>query len=589
MAETPTNRPTPERGNPLEAVASSAPIQAIRNILRTRTGKAVGIPLALLAALAMTYYLDREDANEIEYPHDGETFTLESLSFKDKIAQLYHGSTYDSRTGDVIDRIANHKKITQSPGWIDFTDWLTDWLKSNETIGGVHIFRSDARTIDETNRTAIEIMAKSKIPPFISMDIVGGYTRHLGLTRKDTREYGVPEEFLKIAKENGDLELPTQEDLGRAFEKIPHRNTKEKIKFRKLMEEYGAAIARLCRDIGIVINFAPVMDKVEDTQGDQFMEKNDETYGSSSHTIMALAFHYIKGFQSIDGTMIAPKHFAGTGKMPSNPHSNEDPGVSTMTGWDGTMLPFNDAIHGKLFTDPISRVYKFDHKFRYLTRRIEQLKGSKKRQRVRELERCKMQLRRLCKQYGIDTNFNKTNPVLGVMVGHAQNFTNKDTPGSLSEEIVRKRLQSALGFDGITWTDDMSMGVIDFYVENGDGKSHEGGPDERFVRALSVGITIPMILHESGSLDEIVQRVRQAIDDEQDFNHDGVADITMEDVNERVRKVLEQKVELGLLTKRTRTQAIPCPSKQGLCKKPVTVYRNNAKNYMQNTRAYRKK
>jgi len=603
--------------SPRTVVHESGPINAIISLLqamsRTRARRAIRniLGAAMIAGVVapIAYKVTRDDADEIEFPYDGTEFTLEDMTLEDQVAQLYHGSAYDSRSADVIDRTLNHRKLTSSPRLIEFTDWLTDWLKSDKTIGGVHVFRSDARSLDEANRTSIEIMAKSKIPPFVSMDIVGGFTRHLGMTREEAKFYGVPEAFIKMAKDSGNLELPTQEDLGRAFDKLKKkRDVAGQIQFRKNMELYGAAIARMARDIGIVVNFAPVMDMVDDVDGDQFMESNDETYGSSAHTVMVLAFHYIKGFQSADnGSMIAPKHFAGTGKMPSNPHEEEDPGISSMTGNDGTMLPFLDAFRGHLFHDPIHQSYNFDFNFRRLIRDLDYLRelvhnaekqGGKAtktphyKKIKKDLAEAEIEFEAICDKYGIDESFITMPPVRGVMVGHAQNFTNPKTPGSLSSEIVAKRLRENLEFRDIAWTDDMSMGVIDFHVTNGDGKKHDKGPEERFVRALASGITIPMILHKTASLDDMVKRIRKAIETKEDFDGDGHPDITSSKIKEKVRQVLEEKVRLGLLEKRTENRPTSCPIKhikgQECTTAPVTIYKNNAKQYMSQTRAFRR-
>ena len=586
--------PAPRRG----PLSSHPRLRTLLNITSVALLSAIGIYTAKEAT--------RDEAAEIQFKHDGDEFTLDGLTLEEKIAQIYHGSAYPSRAADLTDRTLNHRKLSSNPRIIEFTDWLTDWLKSSETIGGVHIFRSDARTLDEANRTAIEIMAKSKIPPFITMDIVGGFTKHLGLTQEDAKEYGVPAEFLEMAKAEG-TELPSQETLGRAFKALVVKKDFEgQIRFRKQMQEYGVAIARMCRDIGIVVNFAPVLDVVEDIDGDQFMEKNDESYGEDAHTVMALAFHYIKGFQSAGtDTMIAPKHFAGTGKMPSNPHKKVDPGISDMGPSDGTMLPFRDAISGQLFHDEIWGGYTMDHKIRGLQREVKQLersvaklaktgKGRKQKQELGEAEKTlalkKAELAEIYTKYDINPSFTTMPKVQGLMVGHAQNYMNPDTPGSLSPEIVRRRLHKVLEFKGITWTDDMSMGVIDFHVQNGDNQKHDKGPAERFVRALAVDITIPMILHSSGSLKEITERVRQAVNNREDFDGDGTPDITMAGINERVLQILEQKAKLGLLTKRIVEKTIPCfktpQAPKGQCIVPTTVYGNNSRDYMFHTRAF---
>jgi len=210
-----------------------------------------------------------------------------------------------------------------------------------------------------------------------------------------------------------------------------------------------------------------------------------------------------------------------------------------------------------------------------------------------KLQDAREELEAIWQEHHLDDSFTTTDPVKGLMVGHAQNFTNPNTPGSLSPEIVKTRLRERLGFKGIAWTDDMRMGVIDFYVTNGDGKPREKGPGERYTRALAVGITIPMLLHSTGSLDEMVERVRKAIKDRKDFDEDGKPDITMESIDARVRQVLDQKVELGLLSKKVGTRTVECTgaalreSPKQRCSAPVTIYKNTARQYMAGTRAYR--
>lgn len=506
----------------------------VRKLLNFTLGLTAGT-----AAVGGSYLATREDTTAIPFPHEGKDFSLEDLTLKEKLAQIYHGSSYDSLMGSRVDNALNHRHITSRPGLINFTDWLTDWLKSNETIGGVHLFRSDARSLDEVRRTSVELMAKSKIPPLISMDIIGGYTRHLGITQKDAVEYGVPAEFLSLTKHDKNLVLPTQESLGTAFNALKQKKDHAgQLRFRKLMEDYGAAIGRICKDIGVVVNFAPVLDMVKDVNGTQFMEKNDETYGSDLHTIMVLGFHFMKGFQTLDGVMIAPKHFVGTGKMPTNPHDEEGLGVSGMGGNDGSILPFQDAIRGRLFHHQISPVYTEDRTMRTLRN-----EGDAEA-----------------------ITFTTMPPVGGMMVSHTQSFLNPKTPGTLSPAIIRDKLRNALGFTGIAWTDDMQMGGV---TSHGNTLS-----SERYAGALGAGATMPMVLHSTGSLDDMAERVQLAIDTKEDLDKDGKPDITLEGIDARARLVLDTKAKLGLLSSKNVAGHL--------------VYTNTARAYLSKTGALRK-
>lgn len=530
-----------ERKNPL----LPKPVLNRLDQYRGRILGTIGLATALTGSAS---YLTRPELDEFDFPHQGEAFTIDDLTTEEKVAQLLHGSLYDSRTGDLVDRVLNHRR---SPLPEDFSDWITDPLKTDENLGGVHLFRSDARSLDEARRTILEVMSQNKIPPFVSMDIVGGYTRHLGLTHAEAKAYGVPDEFLEMARAKG-IELPAQEDLGRAFEKL--KTNRERTEFRIQMEHYGEAIAKLCRDLGISINFSPVMDLVADKDGENFMEKNDEAYSDQLHTVMVLSFHFIKGFQKENNVLIAPKHFAGTGKLSVNPHDEEEQVSSGMTHRDGSFLPFVDAIKGTLFTRQIHSSYGFDRDLRYARNSGKSTEKISRNHKV--------------PPHWIDSSFTTMDPVRGLMVGHAQTFMDKGgVPGTLSETVVEGYLQKGLGFDGIAWSDDLSMSAVEMYASSQGCQTPLNSTGAIFVQALSSGITMPMFLHRAGELEEITTAVETAIEEKTDNDKDGKADLTMEMINERVEKVLEQKVALGLLKVRR--------SPQG------DVYSNNAQNYLQ--------
>ncbi|MBT7736961.1 hypothetical protein HN709_04700, partial [Candidatus Peregrinibacteria bacterium] len=143
-------------------------IDTISTFARTRVGKVMQVMLVLSALTGGAYLTTRDDTSEIEMEHDGHQFSLEEMSLREKLAQLMVGSPYDSRTGNFLDNGLSQVPLLSH----DFTDWASDWLKTDENTGGVHIFRSDARSIEEANRTIIELMARAEIPPFISMDVV---------------------------------------------------------------------------------------------------------------------------------------------------------------------------------------------------------------------------------------------------------------------------------------------------------------------------------------------------------------------------------------------------------------------------------
>jgi beta-glucosidase-like glycosyl hydrolase len=505
-------------------------------------------PIVTLGTLG-TYALTRPDVEDIEFEYEGHTFSIEDMILREKVAQLLHGSSYNNRMADLADRSLNHRSISVLP---NFTDWLTDWLKSDETVGGVHLFRSDARTLEETRRSVIEVMAKSEIPPFVSMDIVGGYTRHLGITLEEAREYGVPERFALLAEERN-IELPSQEDLGKLYESL--ETNEERIIFMEDMMSYGEAIAKICRATGIVVNFGPVMDLVDNVDGDNFMAKNDEAYSDKITTVQVLAFYFQKGFQNLDYVLIVPKHYAGTGMIEANPHQSGGTLDSSMGGRDGSVLPFLDSIHGELFHNQLSRghgVYNLLRDTRSREANANNYPGGKQRLVEKQTE---------LRFYGLDveaTSFTSMDPVRGIMVGHADTFIS-DGPGSLSSDVIDVHLKNRLGFQGLVWTDDLSMSSVDqvyypddegsigerdtFLVDMGYDDSKFRNPEnsgERFVHALQAGATLPMLLHASGDIGLMTFAVEEAIDN---------GDLSMEQIDARVAMVLDEKVRLGLLEK----------------------------------------
>ena len=389
---------------------------------------------------------------------------------------------------------------------------------------------------------------------------------------------------MKLAKDKN-LALPTQEDIGRAFLEL--KTVKERIAFRKEMEDYGKAIGDLCRDLGIAVNFAPVLDTVDDIDGDNFMEYNDQAYGEEPYVVQLLGFHFVKGLNSVDGVMSSPKHFFGTGKSPNDPHHNEKQQITETTKRDGSVLPFKDVIQGRLLYDKIIRRYEHDTKSfdYYLRRHLGKIRRSKSGRSTRRLNQARKDYRAFLKTHDLTVrdvpeDFMEMPKIQGIMVSHSQNFTNPDTPGTISSEMIKRRLQQNLGFHGIVFTDDLNMGATENFV-NGRASEVDNWPAEAFASSLAAGSTMPMLLHHSGEIDAIVERVQRAIDDKEDFDGDGKADITIDIINEAVRLVLETKADAGLLKKSRSSRSRSMFS--GKKRPQRTVYENNSREYLRKT------
>ena len=114
-----------------------------------------------------------------------------------------------------------------------------------------------------------------------------------------------------------------------------------------------------------------------------------------------------------------------------------------------------------------------------------------------------------------------------VMVGHiaVPNLTGDMTPASLSRIMVTDYLRNTLGFDGLVITDSLAMAGITNYYSPGDAA----------VRALDAGCDIllmPAVFTEA--YDAVLRAANSG-------------EITLERIDESVRRILEYKLRAGLI------------------------------------------
>lgn len=113
-----------------------------------------------------------------------------------------------------------------------------------------------------------------------------------------------------------------------------------------------------------------------------------------------------------------------------------------------------------------------------------------------------------------------------VMVGHQITSASGDNlPGDLSPTVVTKWLKNDLGFTGLVITDSQSMGAI---TEN-------YTPGEAAVLSIKAGVDIILMPYD---LNNAVSSVKSAINS---------GEISEERINESVYKILEKKLNLGLI------------------------------------------
>lgn len=118
--------------------------------------------------------------------------------------------------------------------------------------------------------------------------------------------------------------------------------------------------------------------------------------------------------------------------------------------------------------------------------------------------------------------------VPAVMVGHLQcTQLDEKYPASLSYKIVQGLLRDELGFDGVAFTDDLTMGAV---VEN-----YSLG--NACVLAVNAGCDMLLICHEYENVDKALTALKKAV---------GSGKITMDRLNEAVTRILKLKADYNI-------------------------------------------
>lgn len=115
-----------------------------------------------------------------------------------------------------------------------------------------------------------------------------------------------------------------------------------------------------------------------------------------------------------------------------------------------------------------------------------------------------------------------------VMVGHIlMTQIDPDKPATLSSEVVTGLLREELGFDGVVFTDDLTMGAI----------TQSYGLGEAAVLAVEAGCDVLLVCHEAGSVDQVYTALLDAVD---------TGRITEDRLDQSVRRILTLKQDYGL-------------------------------------------
>ena len=118
--------------------------------------------------------------------------------------------------------------------------------------------------------------------------------------------------------------------------------------------------------------------------------------------------------------------------------------------------------------------------------------------------------------------------VPAVMVAHIlMTQLDPDRPASLSPEVVTGLLREALGFAGVVFTDDLTMGAI----------TQNYGLGEAAVLAVEAGCDVLLVCHEASAVEEAYTALLEAVD---------TGRLSQERLDESVRRILTLKQTYGL-------------------------------------------
>jgi len=247
---------------------------------------------------------------------------------------------------------------------------FVDLIKDNR-VGGVCFF---AGTSDVQLQQTQLFQSVSKVPLFVATDAENG----LGMRLKDC--YSFPKQMLMGA--------------------MPHD-------YDHLIEQMGAEIGRQCRQMGIHINFAPVVDLNSNPKNPVIGMRS---FGEDRQAVALKATAYMRGLQS-QRVMAVAKHFPGHGDTKSDSHFD---------------LPVIN--HTKDYIDTVD-LYPFNAL----------IKAGVK---------------------GVMTAH--------LQINAYDNTPN--CPSSLSEKLVQKLLREQLGFNGLIITDGLDMRGVTKYYTDGQGE-----------------------------------------------------------------------------------------------------------------------
>jgi beta-N-acetylhexosaminidase len=211
-------------------------------------------------------------------------------------------------------------------------------------------------------------------------------------------EAGIPPLVISIDQEGGPVAR-----LGPPFSVFPGNRAIGKDQSDMEAREFGARTARELKNVGIHLNFAPVLDIVPEALDDGVMA--DRVFGSDPDLVARLGNAVIESLQK-HGVAATAKHFPGIGRTTLDSHIDLpflDTHQKTLASTD--LVPFQAAIDSGVEAVMLSHIV-----------------------------------------------YNDLDPTW---------------PAGLSRIIGKDLLRGEMGFQGVTITDDLDMGAIDKHYDVG--------------------------------------------------------------------------------------------------------------------------
>lgn len=330
---------------------------------------------------------------------------IETLTLDQKIGQLFMIPAYSNKGKTHEDAVRK--------------------LIDNYEVGGVIFMQgTPVRQVELLN----DYQTRSQVPMLIAMDAEWGPAMRLDST----------------------VQFPRQMTLGAAASP-------------SLAYAYGRECARQLRQVGVHVNFAPVLDVNNNPENPVI---NSRAFGENREMVTLLGGEYSNGLQD-GGVLACAKHFPGHGDTDVDSHEELPFIMHDVSRLDSIELyPFRNVISTGIGSMMIAHLF------------VPSLDSSERK------------------------------------------------PSTLSNKIVDGLLRDSLGFEGLIFTDAMTMKGIAKYFE----------PGEMHVRALEAGNDVLLF---PGEVKVALERIKQAVAD---------SVLSEELITERCHRVLKTKEWCGIST-----------------------------------------